>query len=183
MKAKSLCQFVMLLVAGLTLATVAHAECPSWLNQDFHRLRSTETVNLCEAFGDKPLLIVNTASFCGYTGQFTGLEKLYQRYHARGFEIIGVPSNDFRQEAKSEQKTAEVCFVDYKVTFTMTAPQNVRGDSATPLFRKLAELSGSQPQWNFNKYLVDQRSGQVWHFSSQVQPDDEALTRRIDSLL
>lgn len=183
MKATPLRRFVILLIAGLALSMPALADCPSWLDQDFNRLRSTETVNLCEAFGDKPLLIVNTASFCGYTGQFAGLEKLYKRYHAQGFEIVGVPSNDFRQEAKSEKKTAEVCFVDYKVTFTMTAPQRVRGDAAVPLFRSLAERSGSEPQWNFNKYLVDQRSGKVWHFPSRVRPDDEVLTRKIESLL
>lgn len=174
------------LLAALALVLVsplAAAECPVWLDHDVNRLRSVESVNPCHAFAGQPLLIVNTASFCGYTGQFEGLEALHQAYRDRGLAVIGVPSNDFRQEASSEAKTAEVCYVDYQVSFTMTAPQRVRGAGAHPIFRGLAEVSGTQPGWNFNKYLVDPDSGRVWHFPSQVSPSDKALTDRIEALL
>lgn len=164
-------------------ARPAVADCPDWLDQDMNKLRSTQRVNLCELQNGKPMLIVNTASFCGYTGQFNELEAVYQTYRERGFTVVGVPSNDFRQEAKSEAKTAEVCFVDYKVTFPMTAPQSVKGPAAHPLFRALAEKSGAQPGWNFNKYLIDGQGNQVWHYPSRVVPDDPALTARIEALL
>ncbi|MBD3658399.1 MULTISPECIES: glutathione peroxidase [Marinobacter] len=178
-----LVQRLIVIVMLALSAPLVLAECPDWLVEEFNRLRSTETVNLCEAFAGKPLLIVNTASFCGYTGQFTGLEALHRSYGPRGLVVIGVPSNDFRQEAASQDKTAEVCFVDYEVTFTMTAPQRVRGTDAHPLFRELARRSGSEPQWNFNKYLVDQGTGEVRHFSSQVRPGDDSLKGAIESLL
>lgn len=167
----------------LLASPLALAECPAWLDHDVNKLRSVESVNPCQAFAGQPLLIVNTASFCGYTGQFEGLEALYQAYRDRGLAVMGVPSNDFRQEASSEAKTAEVCFVDYQVTFTMTAPQKVRGADAHPIFKGLAEASGEMPRWNFNKYLVDQTTGQVWYFTSQVRPGDQALIDRIESLL
>lgn len=174
---------VMLGLAALAVAPQALAECPAWLDHEVNKLRSVESVNPCQAFAGRPLLIVNTASFCGYTGQFEGLEKLHQAYADRGLAVIGVPSNDFRQEASNEDKTAEVCFVDYQVTFTMTAPQKVRGADAHPIFQGLAQASGETPRWNFNKYLVDQDSGQVWYFTSQIRPTDKALIDRIESLL
>ncbi|MBS3804158.1 MAG: glutathione peroxidase [Oleiphilaceae bacterium] len=183
MNLRSLISCIMLMMAGSAFSAAARADCPDWLDQDVNRLRSVESVNLCQQFGDKLLLVVNTASFCGFTGQFEGLEALYQAYRKEGFEILGVPSNDFRQAAATEEKTAEVCFVDYKVTFTMIAPQRVRGDDAHPLFRTLTEMSGQQPTWNFNKYLVDQVSGRVWHFPSHVKPGDPAIRERIEALL
>lgn len=106
----------------------------------------------------KPLVVVNTASFCGFA-PVQKLEALNQRYKDQGLEVIGVPSNDFKQESKDGAETAKVCYVNYGVTFTMTEPQNVRGDDATHLFRVLAEQS-SAPKWNFYKYVVD-RQGKV----------------------
>lgn len=172
-----------ILLLAVAVSAPVQAGCPEWLDHEFNRLRSSETVNLCDAFAGKPLLVVNTASFCGFVGQFSELETLYQDYRGRGLEVVGVPSNDFRQEADSEAKTAEVCYVDYDVTFTMVSPQRVRGRDAHPLFASLADISGQAPQWNFNKYLVDQKSGKVWHFPSHVAPDEPALTDRIEDLL
>lgn len=161
----------------------AQASCPDWLDEDINKLRSTEQVNFCDLHDGRPMLVVNTASFCGYTGQFEALEAVYQTYRERGFTVVGVPSNDFRQEADSQAKTAEICFVDYGVTFTMTAPQVVKGADANPVFRALAEKSGAEPAWNFNKYLIDADGRQVWHYPSKVTPDDPELTAQIEVLL
>lgn len=170
-------------VGMLGFGFAVEASCPDWLDQDINKLRSTEQVNFCELQDGKPMLIVNTASFCGYTGQFEALEAVYQTYRERGFTVVGVPSNDFRQEADSQAKTAEICFVDYGVTFTMTAPQTVKGPDAHRVFRTLAEKSGAEPSWNFNKYLIDAEGRQVWHYPSKVTPDDPKLTAQIEALL
>lgn len=175
-----------LLAAGLALAGTADAEvsaeCPALFQHTLQRLHSSEQVDLCEVLAGKPVLVVNTASYCGFTRQFGGLEALYQAYRGRGLEILGVPSNDFRQEARDEASTAEVCYVNYGVTFTMTAPQNVRGADAHPLFQVLAAAT-TAPAWNFNKYLVAADGEVVAHFSSRVAPDDPRLVEALEALL
>ena len=159
------------------------ADCPAVLDSKVRQLRSDQTINLCERYSGQPLLVVNTASFCGYTGQFEGLEALYQTYGNQGLEILGMPSGDFNQEADYEARTAEICFVNYGVTFTMTEAQSVRGPDAHPLFRELARQTGAAPRWNFFKYLVDQDGDVVAHFPSRVAPDDPALIDAIESVL
>ncbi len=174
---------VVLLVAGTAVGRVALADCAAILQHELPALRSTETVDLCERFAGKPLLIVNTASFCGFTPQFKGLEAVYQQYRAQGLEILGVPSNDFRQEAAQTDKVAEVCFVDYGVTFTMTAPQRITGPNAHPLYQALSDSAGQPPGWNFHKYLLDREGRVTGSFASQVAPDDPALTKAIELAL
>ncbi|WP_165856451.1 glutathione peroxidase [Marinobacter sp. JSM 1782161] len=174
------------LFLGAVIATASFtvdAACPEWLDHSVNRLRSTETVNFCDLQDGRPMLIVNTASFCGYTGQFRELETVYQTYREQGFTVVGVPSNDFRQEASDPSKTAEVCFVDYGVTFTMTAPQAVKGEGAHPVFRALADRSGAEPGWNFNKYLVSGDGDRVWHFPSRTLPDGPEITAQVEALL
>lgn len=156
--------------------------CPAFLDQDFTRLRSRERLNLCKAFAGKPLLIVNTASHCGFTGQFEGLEALYQKYRARGLVVVGFPSDDFHQEAANEAETAEVCYVNYGVKFPMLAPSVVTGAKANPVFRELARQA-REPRWNFNKYLVAADGRVVGYYGSTVSPESRELAAAIEKLL
>jgi glutathione peroxidase len=181
MKARlTLIPILLLALNGAALA----ADCPSLLEGELPKLRAKETIDLCKRFAGKPLVVVNTASFCGFAPQFKGLEALNQRYKSEGLEVLGVPSNDFKQESGDGEETAKVCYVNYGVTFTMTEPQVVRGDYATHLFKELAEQS-SPPRWNFYKYVVNRKGKVIASFSSMTKPDDpdfiEAVERAIAS--
>ena len=146
------------------------------------KLRSSEQLDFCQAFQGKVILAVNTASNCGYTPQFKGLEALYQKYKDQGLVVVGFPSDDFNQEAKSEAKTADVCYVNYGVTFTMLVPSSVTGAKGNAVFRELNRRAG-EPSWNFNKYLVSADGEVVQRFDSGVTPDSPQLTRAVEQLL
>lgn len=169
-----------LLVAFTGLAHAA--ECPELLQGSLPKLRAKESIDLCQRFAGKPLVVVNTASFCGFAPQFKGLEALSQHYKGQGLEVIGVPSNDFKQESKDGEETAKVCYVNYGVTFTMTALQKVRGDDATHLFQVLAAQS-SAPKWNFYKYVVDRKGKVIANFSSLTKPDDPEFIGAVEKAL
>ncbi|MBI6853629.1 glutathione peroxidase [Pseudomonas cichorii] len=169
---------LLLAMSGAALA----ADCPPLLQGELPKLRSKENIDLCQRFAGKPIVVVNTASFCGFAPQFKGLEALSQRYKAQGLEVLGVPSNDFKQESGDGEETAKVCYVNYGVTFTMTEPQPVRGDDATHLFKVLAEQS-SAPRWNFYKYVVDRQGKVVASFSSMTKPDDPDLIAAIEKAI
>jgi glutathione peroxidase len=158
------------------------ADCPAWLDHDFQKLHSAETVNLCKLSAGKPLLIVNTASHCGFTPQFKGLEALHEKYRDQGLVVVGFPSNDFFQESKDQAETAQVCYINYGVKFTMLAPTAVRGRDANPVFRELAKKTDA-PSWNFNKYLVAPDGKVLAHYESDVTPESRTLNRAIESLL
>jgi len=160
----------------------AYAACPDYLDHSMRKLHSKEEVNFCQAFGNKPMLIVNTASHCGYTSQFKGLEALYKEYREKGLVVLGFASDDFRQEARDEASAAEVCYVNYGVTFTMVAPSHVKGAEANPVFQALNSQS-QPPGWNFNKYLLDASGKVVQHFGSNTRPDSKVLKAAIESVL
>lgn len=161
----------------------AQAEsCPAWMDHQLQKLRSRDVIDMCATVSNKPLLIVNTASHCGFTPQFEGLEAIHQRYKDQGLVVLGVPSNDFWQEAKDDEETANICYINYGVTFLMTEKQHVKGKKAHPLFKHMSEEHGS-PSWNFNKYLVDSNGKVVARFGSAVKPQSEELVSSIESVL
>jgi len=132
-------------------------------------------------FRGNALLVVNTASFCGFTPQFRALEALHDRYKARGFAVIGVPSNDFNQEAADAAKIREVCDT-FDVEFPLAAVSHVRGAEAHPFFRWVAAQS-SEPRWNFHKYLVGADGRFVRDFATRVAPDNTELVAAIERAL
>jgi glutathione peroxidase len=170
----------LILLGGLAVTGVAGATEPTAF--DF-RMDSLDGGPLdLGTFRGRPMLVVNTASFCGFAPQFKGLEALNQRFKGEGLEILGVPSDDFLQESKDAAETAKVCYVNYGVTFTMTEPQPVRGADAINLFKVLAQQS-SAPRWNFYKYVVDRKGNVVASFSSNTAPDDPALISAIQKAI
>lgn len=169
-------------VLALLGAQVLAAECPPLLQGELQQLRSKESIDLCQRFAGKPLVVVNTASHCGFAPQFKGLEALYQRYKDQGLEVLGVPSNDFKQESTDTGETAKVCFINYGVTFAMSEPQRVTGDEAVSLFRQLAEQS-SAPRWNFYKYVVGRDGKVIASFSSLTKPDSEDLIKAVETAI
>ena len=164
--------FVIMLLIGL--ASHANATCPDFLNHEYKVLHSKKTVNLCSLYKEKPLLIVNTASHCGFTKQFGGLESLYKKYKDEGVEIVGFTSDDFKQAAKNEEEAAGICYKNYGVTFTMLSPTKVRGKDANPTFAHMKKEAG-QPQWNFFKYLVSADGKTITRYGSTTSPMDSKL--------
>ncbi|GAA5787222.1 glutathione peroxidase [Chitiniphilus shinanonensis] len=171
------------ILAGLLLGIAGNAlaACPPLLDSRVKTLQG-DTVDLCQYAG-KPILVVNTASKCGYTPQFEALEALYQRYRAQGLLVIGFPSNDFKQELASNKEIGDFCRLTYLVKFPMAEASHVTGDDANALYRRLAAASGSVPKWNFHKYLIAPDGKTVTAFPSKVVPDDPAITGPIKGWL
>ncbi|RAI56263.1 glutathione peroxidase [Roseicella frigidaeris] len=131
----------------------------------------------------QPVLVVNTASFCGFTPQYAGLERLHERYGPRGLVVLGVPSQDFNQESSDNKTIKDFCDATYNVEFPMTTVSAVRGAAAVPLYRFLAERGGGPPGWNFHKYLVARDGSTVRGFGSRVAPDAPELVQAIEAAL
>lgn len=159
------------------------ADCPPLLRHDFKRLQDGQAMPLCQYAG-QVVLVVNTASYCGFTKQYDGLEKLYARLKGRGLVVLGFPSNDFgEQEPGNDQEIADFCRLTYGVQFPMVSKSVVKGAGANPFYKQLAEITGSRPKWNFHKYLIDRSGKQVVAFSTQTEPDDRAMLAKIEEFL
>jgi glutathione peroxidase len=170
------------LLAGTTQGQAAPDRCPPLLQHSFNRLQDDKPQLLCQYAG-KALLVVNTASYCGFTPQYEGLETLHAKYAARGLVVMGFPSNDFAQESGTSAQIADLCFNTYGVKFPMFAKTVVVGPQANPLFAALAQATGKPPAWNFHKYLVDRQGKPVAAFASKVSPTDAALVAAVEKAL
>ena len=155
------------------------AACPALLDRKLNTL-TEQPQSLC-AYAGKVLLVVNTASECGYTPQYEGLEALYRKYRERGLVVLGFPMNDFGgQEPGSNKQIAEFCVNQYAIDFPMFAKTELK---TNPLFVELARASGQSPRWNFHKYLVDRAGRAVQSFDTRVAPGDAKLIGAIEKLL
>ncbi|MDB5935709.1 MAG: glutathione peroxidase [Massilia sp.] len=164
-------------------AAPAAVSCPAILHQTFNRLQDEAPQNLCQYAG-KVVLVVNTASYCGFTNQYEGLEKLYAKYSKQGLVVLGFPSNDFgKQEPGSSKEIADFCYNTYGVKFPMFSKSSVTGPAANPLHASLIKLTGKEPKWNFTKYLIGRDGKVLEYFPSKVTPEDKQMVTKIEQAL
>jgi glutathione peroxidase len=167
--------------AGAALAETVH--CPDVLKHSFKRLQDEVPQDLCQYSG-KVALVVNTASLCGYTNQYEGLEGLYAKYQAKGLVVLGFPSNEFgKQEPGDSKQIADFCFNTYGVKFPMFVKSSVKGPEVNPLHAALIKATGSTPKWNFHKYLIDRKGNVLAAYPSDTAPGDKKLVADIEKAL
>jgi glutathione peroxidase len=163
--------------------TPSATTCPALLQHSFARLQDDKPQALCQYAG-KVVLVVNTASYCGYTSQYEGLETIHSRYASKGLVVLGFPTNDFgQQEPGNAKQIAELCFNTYGVRFPMFSKTTVKGKDANPLFTALTQATGTAPGWNFHKYLVDRQGKAVTSFKSDTTPTSATLVAAIEKAL
>jgi glutathione peroxidase len=183
MSFQQLTRLLSMLAATLAAPSVLAANCPALLNHTVPRLQDGVPQPLCQYQG-KVVLVVNTASFCGYTGQYEGLEAVYDKYKDRGLVVLGFPSNDFgSQEPGTEKEIADFCRTTYGVKFPMMAKTDIAAPKTHPLYKQLIAKTGSAPKWNFHKYLIDRSGTRVASFDSKLAPQSRELTSQIERLL
>lgn len=159
------------------------ANCPAILRHQFLRLQDDALQNLCQYAG-KVVLVVNTASYCGFTGQYEGLEALYAKYQSKGLVVLGFPSNDFgQQEPGSSKEIADFCFNTYGVKFPMMNKAVVVGSQRNALYAELAKATGVAPKWNFHKYLIDRSGKVIASFPSEIEPSNPQLVAPLEAAL
>ena len=163
-------------------SVAASGQCPNLLQQNFLRLQDEKPQSLCQYSG-KVLVVVNTASFCGFTSQYEGLEALYAKYKDKGLVVLGFPSNDFSQETGSNKDIADFCENTFGVKFPMFAKSSVAGKDANPLFKQLAAKTGTTPRWNFYKYVVSRDGQSVVSFNSMAAPSSRQFVNEIEKQL
>jgi glutathione peroxidase len=157
--------------------------CPDILKHSFNRLQDDAPQNLCQYQG-KVTLVVNTASYCGFTKQYEGLEALYAKYAPRGLVVLGFPSNDFgKQEPGSSKEIADLCFNTYGVKFPMFAKTSVQGSEVNPFYAQLIKATGTTPKWNFYKYLIDRNGKVLASYASTTTPENKGLVAEIEKAL
>ncbi len=178
-------RYVILMNIFLALTgSVVQAKCNELMNHEFRYLAGKEKIRLCEKFADQVVLVVNTASKCGYTKQYDGLEKLHDELKPKGFSVLGFPSNDFMgQEPGTEKEIQEFCTLTYGIKFPMFEKTTVKGDSAHPFYQALANAADDAPDWNFHKYLIDRNGKFIATFGPGTKPDDENLRAAIELAL
>jgi glutathione peroxidase len=169
-----------LFVLGASVTANA-APCAELYNHQYTTLQG-EKINLCD-YQDKPILVVNTASKCGFTPQFEALEGLYKKHKERGLLVIGFPSNDFRQELDDNKAIGDFCKLTYAVNFPMTPKSSVAGANANPFYKQLAQKTGQTPKWNFYKYVILPGGKEVYGFESKVLPDSAEIMDKIKPFL
>ncbi len=171
------------LISQVGAALAETASCPAVLQHSFKRLQDEAPQDLCQYSG-KVALVVNTASFCGYTNQYEGLEGLYAKYQSKGLVVLGFPSNEFgKQEPGDSKQIAEFCFNTYGVKFPMFVKSSVKGPEVNPLHAALIKATGSTPKWNFHKYLIDRKGNVVAAYPSDTTPNDKKLVADIEQAL
>jgi glutathione peroxidase len=177
-------RLVLSLVVVLVVAPARAQDCANTdINFTVKRLLG-KPENLCDTHHGKVILVVNTASHCGYTGQYAGLEALYQRYQQRGLVVLGFPSDEFgQQEFADEAEIQKFCKANFGVSFPMYAKASVKGPTAIPLFQVLAQKTGKAPSWNFNKYLLGRDGRVLRHFDSNITPEHAHLVGLIEAAL
>lgn len=164
-------------------AAPSQTACPAILHYSFNRLQDDAPQDLCQYAG-KVALVVNTASYCGFTHQYEGLEALQAKYSPTGLVVLGFPSNDFgKQEPGSSKEIADFCYNTYGVKFPMFSKSAVVGANANPLHVALAKATGKMPKWNFHKYLIDRNGKIVGSYSSWTAPNDKTLVADIEKAL
>ena len=170
---------LLLMAASITLASES-----ALLDNEFRRLASDEVVNLADEYAGKVIPVVNTASKCGNTPQYDGLEKLYQEYGDDGLVVLGFPSNDFfGQEPGTEAEIQEFCRLTYKVRFPMFEKVTVKEGDAHPFFAQLADAAGTYPTWNFHKFLIGRDGNLIAEFSPRTKPYNDKLVAEIEAAL
>jgi len=164
-------------------AAAPAGSCPVILKQTFNRLQDDSPQDLCQYSG-KVILVVNTASYCGYTNQYEGLEAMYAKYAPKGLVVLGFPSNDFgKQEPGNSKEIADFCYNTYGVKFPMFAKSVVSGDHPNPLYQNLIKITGHAPAWNFHKYLIDRNGKVIESFPSKITPTDKQLVGAVEKAL
>lgn len=178
--------FVLVLSASASAQSAAPTQasaCSPLLHKTFNRLQDDAPQDLCQYAG-RVLLVVNTASYCGFTSQYEGLEKLHAERKDKGLVVLGFPSNDFgKQEPGSSKEIADFCANTYGVKFPMFEKTVVSGSGANPLYRELGQATGKTPQWNFHKYLIGRDGKVISSYASKVDPQDKGLLTAIDRAL
>ena len=163
-------------------ATPTSATCPALLQQNVLRLQDEKPQSLCQYSG-KVVVVVNTASFCGFTSQYEGLEALHTKYKDQGLVVLGFPSNDFSQETGSNKQIADFCENTFGVKFPMFTKTSVTGKDASPLFKQLSAKSGTAPKWNFYKYVISRNGQTVESFNSMTDPKSKSFVKEIEKQL
>ncbi len=174
----------LLILLLLTPFAAQATQCPDTLDHNRKALAGDTEVNLCQQYLGKVVLVVNTASKCGFTDQYDGLEAIYRKYKDQGLVVLGFPSNDFsNQEPGTEKQIKEFCRLTFGVKFPMFAKTHVARGTQDPFYTALAQQAGEYPRWNFHKYLLNRNGKVVESYPSRVEPQDQKLIKAIEILL